>query len=141
MRVTHSEIISRLPGSFANAVKSGDLLYFPSTVSKHIDSEIEVRTSELLDKCPSLTSPQYVIRLCPALQKKCTSDNPQGQDAMDVDSDDKGKEKKILDPFAPPYNEKLYVGELKDEESEEEFVILVRFTSLCCNKKPDESSR
>jgi ATP adenylyltransferase len=33
---------------------------------------------------------------------------------------------KIFDPFAPPYNTNLYVGEVKDDESQEEFVVLVR---------------
>lgn len=32
----------------------------------------------------------------------------------------------IADPFAPPYNINLHVGDLKDEESQEEFVVLVR---------------
>jgi len=33
---------------------------------------------------------------------------------------------KVLDPFAPPYNPNLHIGELKDEGSEEEFVVFVR---------------
>jgi ATP adenylyltransferase len=33
---------------------------------------------------------------------------------------------KVVDPFAPPYNTNLHVGELKDEGSEEEFVVFVR---------------
>lgn len=33
---------------------------------------------------------------------------------------------KVFDPFTPPYNPNLYVGEIKDEESQEEFIILVR---------------
>lgn len=35
------------------------------------------------------------------------------------------KKDNSFDPFAPPYNENLYVSELKDEESNENFVILV----------------
>lgn len=32
----------------------------------------------------------------------------------------------VFDPFAPPYNTNLYVGELKADNSQEEFVVLVR---------------
>ena len=37
---------------------------------------------------------------------------------------------KVYDPFMPPYNTNLHVGDLKDEESQEEFVVLVRKTVL-----------
>lgn len=37
-----------------------------------------------------------------------------------------GKEGKVYDPFEPPYNINLHVGDLRDEESQEEFVVLVR---------------
>jgi ATP adenylyltransferase len=37
-----------------------------------------------------------------------------------------GNESEVYDPFAPPYNIDLHVGDLKDEESQEEFVVLVR---------------
>lgn len=37
-----------------------------------------------------------------------------------------GNGSKVYDPFAPPYNINLHVGDLKDEESQEEFVVLVR---------------
>lgn len=33
---------------------------------------------------------------------------------------------RAVDPFAPPYNENLYVGDLKDEYSGEEYAVLVR---------------
>jgi hypothetical protein len=32
---------------------------------------------------------------------------------------------KVSDPFAPPYNTNLYVGEMKDDESQDQFVVLV----------------
>lgn len=32
---------------------------------------------------------------------------------------------KVFDPFAPPYNVNLLIGDLKDEEAQEEFVVLV----------------
>ena len=38
----------------------------------------------------------------------------------------KGNGGKVYDPFEPPYNINLHVGDLKDEESQEEFVVLVR---------------
>lgn len=68
---------------------------------------------------------QYQIRLCPALQKKPT------KDTFETSQSDTKNEKKDFDPFTPPYNEKLYVGELIDEESLEEFVILVRNAIFC----------
>jgi len=38
----HSDILLKVPERFDNALKSGDLLFFPSTLTKHIDSDIEV---------------------------------------------------------------------------------------------------
>jgi ATP adenylyltransferase len=37
-----------------------------------------------------------------------------------------GNGSKVYDPFTPPYNVNLHVGDLRDEESQEEFVVLVR---------------
>lgn len=42
----------------------------------------------------------------------------------------KSSEQKPFDPFAPPYNENLYLGELKDEEFGEEYVVIVRLLML-----------
>ncbi len=40
---------------------------------------------------------------------------------------------KAFDPFAPPYNQNLFVGELKDERSGEEYAVLVHHLfSLVC---------
>jgi hypothetical protein len=36
------EPISKLPAVFDEAVKSGDVFFFPSTVNKHVESGIEV---------------------------------------------------------------------------------------------------
>jgi sulfate adenylyltransferase (ADP) / ATP adenylyltransferase len=36
-----------------------------------------------------------------------------------------GNKGKAFDPFAPPYNINLHVGDLKDDEAQEEFVVLV----------------
>lgn len=39
-------------------------------------------------------------------------------------------ESKVFDPFAPPYNANLHVGDLKDEVSQEEYAILVSLINL-----------
>ena len=46
---------------------------------------------------------------------------------LDPDEDAKkaGKGSKP-DPFAPPYNQNLYIGEVIDEEEDAEYVVLVR---------------
>jgi len=36
----------------------------------------------------------------------------------------------VFDPFAPPYNVNLHVGDLKDEETQEEFVVLLNKFSI-----------
>lgn len=33
--------------------------------------------------------------------------------------------RKAFDPFAPPYNKNLFIGELKDERFGEDYVVLV----------------
>jgi sulfate adenylyltransferase (ADP) / ATP adenylyltransferase len=66
---------------------------------------------------------QFEIRLCPALQKKPTLptiDTPEEHSNQNLAGDAKP------DPFAPPYNPNLFVGELKDEDSEAEYAVLVR---------------
>jgi hypothetical protein len=42
------DIITHLPGSFDKAVLEEDLFFFPSTVYKHEESNVEVRNSILL---------------------------------------------------------------------------------------------
>jgi ATP adenylyltransferase len=72
---------------------------------------------------------QYGIRLCPALKYKFPTSNfivTYANAGVGL-SGDGG----IVDPFSPPYNANLFIGELKDQESEEEFVVLVcLFTSF-----------
>lgn len=58
---------------------------------------------------------QYEIRLCPALQNKPALPTPNFTPS----------EKKAFDPFAPPYNQNLFVGELRDEDNAEDYVVLV----------------
>lgn len=40
--MTHTDVISKLAGCFDDAVNAGDLLFFPSTVSTHTDSDVQV---------------------------------------------------------------------------------------------------
>ncbi|KAJ7346927.1 ATP adenylyltransferase-domain-containing protein [Mycena albidolilacea] len=39
-------------------------------------------------------------------------------------------EKKAFDPFEPPYNQNLYVGELRDEDNAEDYVVLLNKYSV-----------
>lgn len=110
------QIISNIPQSYEAALKAGDLFFFPSTVIKLVDSDIE-----------------FEIRVCPALQKKPTLPSPHFDTVgLPVESDRGAPDIKgrTLDPFSPPYNPNLYVGDLKDEESQEEFVILLNKFSV-----------
>jgi hypothetical protein len=43
----HSDIILKVSERFNDALKSGDLLFFPSTTTKHVDSDIEVTSQAL----------------------------------------------------------------------------------------------
>jgi len=105
--MNHSDIVNKIPERFDNALKAGDLVYFPSTTTRHVESNIE-----------------FEIRLCPALQHKpAVSSSLNAADA----AFDSGK---VSDPFAPPYNPNLYVGEMKDDESQEEFVVLLNKYSV-----------
>ncbi|KAF5321575.1 hypothetical protein D9619_001543 [Psilocybe cf. subviscida] len=108
MSKTHIDIINKVPAAFEKGLASGDLFFFPSTVEKHTESTVE-----------------YQIRLCPALQHKPTLPTPHFEPPASPTKKDKS-----FDPFAPPYNENLYVAELKDEESNEDFVILLNKYSV-----------
>ncbi|KAK0212889.1 ATP adenylyltransferase-domain-containing protein [Desarmillaria ectypa] len=104
-----TEIIAKIPSSFDNAVNSGDLLFFPSTIHKHLEGGVE-----------------YEIRLCPALQKKpqLPSLDFHTADSIPNDSDQRP------DPFNPPYNPNLFVGYLRNEDQEEEYVVLMNKYSI-----------
>jgi len=111
----HSDIVSKVPSCFEKALQTNDLFFFPSTIQKHIDSGVE-----------------YEVRLCPALQHKPHLPTPhfdkvaEGPDSGAPFQGKKGK----FDPFTPPYNENLHIGDLKDEESQEEFVVLLNKYSV-----------
>uniref|UniRef100_D8Q941 Uncharacterized protein n=2 Tax=Schizophyllum commune (strain H4-8 / FGSC 9210) TaxID=578458 RepID=D8Q941_SCHCM len=108
---TPSEILARLPATFEDAKTTGNLFFFPSTVHTHVD-EFGI---------------PYEIRLCPALQHKPPLPTPH----FDADPE---KEAKKPDPFAPPYNEKLVVGELQGEEPQDQYVVLLnKFSVVPCH--------
>ncbi|KIM45312.1 hypothetical protein M413DRAFT_337714 [Hebeloma cylindrosporum] len=109
----HTDIILKVSERFNHALESGDLLFFPSTITKHVDSDVE-----------------YEIRLCTALQHKPALPTPNFDAAADSGVALGGSGGKVFDPFAPPYNPNLYIGELKDEESEEEFVVVLNKYSV-----------
>ncbi|KAJ3514124.1 hypothetical protein NLJ89_g2560 [Agrocybe chaxingu] len=113
--MSHADIVSKIPERFNGALRSGDLLFFPSSVAKHIDSDVE-----------------YEIRLCPALQHKPALPTPHfDAGASEPDIAVQGANgKKAFDPFAPPYNPSLYVADLKDQETEENFVVLLNKFSI-----------
>ncbi|KAJ7282976.1 ATP adenylyltransferase-domain-containing protein [Mycena rebaudengoi] len=102
--MTPAEILTQIGPSFKKAQAEGDLLFFPSTIVKHADSGIE-----------------YEIRLCPALANKPHLPTPNftAQGTL-----------KPHDPFEPPYNKNLYVGELQDKENEQDYVVLLNKYSV-----------
>ncbi|KAJ6500173.1 ATP adenylyltransferase-domain-containing protein [Mycena vitilis] len=107
--MSRAEILAKLGPSFEKAQASNDLLFFPSTIVKHEDSHIE-----------------YEIRLCPALQNKPTLPIPDftAQDNAPAPST------KGSDPFLPPYNPNLYIGELRDDDNAEDYVVLLNKYSV-----------
>ncbi|KAF7376410.1 ATP-transf domain-containing protein [Mycena sanguinolenta] len=101
--MTPAEILAKLGPGYEKAKNEGVLLFFPSTIVKHQDSGIE-----------------YEITLCPALQNKPTLPTPH---FSPQDATKKG------DPFEPPYNS-LYIGELRDEDNAEDYVVLLNKYSV-----------
>lgn len=116
----HAELVRQIPTSYEKAVTSGDLLFFPSTVHKHVDVDVE-----------------FEIRLCPALQKKPTTETQPSIIPVDPAADaglaTQGNKGTVFDPFSPPYNANLFVGELQDEDSQEEYVVLLNKYSVVPN--------
>ena len=58
--------------------------------------------------------PQFEITICPALQKK-----PETQSVNAISAPVQS------DPFAPPYNPQLHIGDIRDGETMDEYVVLV----------------
>ncbi|KAI0746049.1 HIT-like protein [Earliella scabrosa] len=101
---THEDIIARLPEAFDRAQQAGDLYFFPSTVHKHVENDVE-----------------FEIRLCPALQSKPPLPTPDFSAGAPTAQE---QEKKRPDPFAPPYVPNLLLGEVRDEFEGHEYVVL-----------------
>ncbi|KAA1476064.1 hypothetical protein DENSPDRAFT_806627 [Dentipellis sp. KUC8613] len=112
VKMVHSQIISAIPSSFEKARTAGDLLFFPSEVHEHEDCGVK-----------------FEIRLCPALLHKPNLPTPH----FDAASIEAAAVAKKPDPFAPPYNSTLYVGEFKDEEEDIEYAILLNKYSVVPN--------
>ncbi|KAJ7772644.1 ATP adenylyltransferase-domain-containing protein [Mycena maculata] len=108
--MTPAETLKQVGPGFDKAQTEGDLFFFPSTIVKHDDG----------------SGIEYEIRLCPALQNKPHLPTPHftGQDSAPL------KNKGSGDPFEPPYNPNLYVGELRDENNAEEYVVLLNKYSV-----------
>ncbi|THH16184.1 hypothetical protein EW146_g4410 [Bondarzewia mesenterica] len=73
---------------------------------------------------------QFEIRLCPALQHKPHLPTPHFDLVKESDA---FPSKVKTDPFQPPYDPNLYVGELKDEEEGTEYVVLLNKFSVVPN--------
>ncbi|KAF5380465.1 hypothetical protein D9615_004622 [Tricholomella constricta] len=104
-------IIASVSKNFAHARDSGDLFFFPSTVAKVEELGVE-----------------FEIRLCPALQRKPqprTLDHETNSVAKAGFADD--RERNRVDPFTPPYNANLHIGDLKDEDGTEYVVLLNKY--------------
>lgn len=109
-------IISKVSTCFDKSLDSKDILFFPSTVTKHVDLGVE-----------------FEITLCPALQKKpqqlLTPDpsiaEPLVADAGLALQGDAGKK---YDPFMPPYSPNMHVGDLQDSDGQEYVVLLNKYS-------------
>lgn len=134
-----ANILARLPASFEKARESGDLFFFPSTIQTFEDpSGLEVCTdfiSYMVFSDPCVNSPtQFQIRVCPALQKKPTLPVAHFEPEHDGEAKPEGKS----DPFKPPYNPNLFLGEVQTEGKE--YVVLVRLLTRFLGAKDGNSS-
>ncbi|KZO92600.1 HIT-like protein [Calocera viscosa TUFC12733] len=102
---TAEEIVKRVPRCATEASESGDLLYFPSDFYTYEENGID-----------------FHIRHCPALLQKPALPAP-----------DFSQQPVKKDPFAPPYVEKLVIGELKQEDGESQYVALLNKYSVVQN--------
>ena len=74
--MNHSDIVNKIPERFDSALKAGDLLFFPSTTTKHIESNIEVK---YLIKVSAIISDHVGIRSMKSGYVRHFSVNPQFQ--------------------------------------------------------------
>ncbi|KAJ3933577.1 MAG: ATP adenylyltransferase-domain-containing protein [Lentinula lateritia] len=105
-----SEIIPKIPVSYDNGLASGSLFFFPSTVNIHNELGVD-----------------FEIRLCPALQKKPRLPTPHFNGGAD---EPVSEPLANVDPFAPPYDPGLLVGELISEEISQQYVVLMNKYSV-----------
>ncbi|KAK2464214.1 hypothetical protein APHAL10511_003671 [Amanita phalloides] len=97
-----SEIIASLPQKYEAALRSSDLLFFPSSVTNHTEYDVD-----------------FEVRVCPALQEK-----PKAQNKASINAPGQSDEGRTYDPFAPPYNHNLHIGNIRDEETEDDYIVL-----------------
>ncbi|KAH7924250.1 hypothetical protein BV22DRAFT_1105598 [Leucogyrophana mollusca] len=93
--------------AFDTALASGDLFFFQSEIHQHEEAGVE-----------------FEIRLCPALQKKPIEPAPTANAGVALTNQPVEVIKKA-DPFAPPYVPNLHVGDLRDEDSSGDYVVLL----------------
>jgi len=104
--MSHQDIVSEVSTCFDKALNSKDVVFFPSTIIKHVDLGVE-----------------FEIRLRPALQAKPQESTPDpGPLSVDAGLAAQGEGKKY-DPFMPPYSTNLHVGDLQDA-NEHEYTVL-----------------
>ncbi|KAG6850950.1 hypothetical protein H0H93_005819 [Arthromyces matolae] len=101
LTMSPADIIKSVSKKFIDARESGDLLFFPSTIWRHEEFGVN-----------------FEIRLCPALQKKPIAE-----------SGETSKEN-IRDAFEPPYNTRLHLGNIEDEDGTKYAVLLNKFAVL-----------
>ncbi|KAH7916543.1 ATP adenylyltransferase-domain-containing protein [Hygrophoropsis aurantiaca] len=99
----------QIPKSFDAALASGDLFFYNSEIHEH--NEIDIT---------------FEIRLCPALQKKPKPVEPPSNTDSGVSPTNQPDEPaRKPDPFAPPYVPNLHVGDMHDEDSSTDYVVLL----------------
>jgi len=103
-----SDIISVLPEKFKNA---SEQIVFPSIVYEHQDIGLE-----------------FELRLCTAIQKKTVDRDAAGHLSLSSESSAVAKK----NPFAPPYDPQLYLGELslQDGDDASDYVVLLNKYSV-----------
>ncbi|TFK68683.1 ATP adenylyltransferase [Pluteus cervinus] len=103
-----ADLVARLSEAYDKALNSGDLLFFPSTIIKHVELGVD-----------------FEIRSCPALLQKAVAET---LPASISKTDDGFTEK---NPFLPPYNQNLYVGEITPEGADErDGYVLNKFSAV-----------
>ncbi|EIW83056.1 ATP adenylyltransferase [Coniophora puteana RWD-64-598 SS2] len=104
MTLTSADVLSSLENKYEDARETGDLIFFPSEqIVKHEEDGI-----------------QYEIRVCTALKNK----------ASVTTANNEVTESKKPNPFAPPYNEKLYIGDMYDAEEDLYYAVLLNKFSV-----------